>query len=435
MRSTELTLPGFVHDDCSAIHPLALASPFFRRIPLSDLGLEWIHPPAALAHPLDGGQAVILYPNLERTVQDVGRKEAKAYLRMMNPLVRDWEKIIREFLGPLSLPRHPLAMARFGLLALRSAKGLATTALHGEKTRALFAGSAAHSMMPLEGSATAAIGLMEMVLAHALGFPMAKGGSQNIAEALSSHLRSLGGTIETNREIKSLGELPPACATLLDITPRQLLNIGGERLPARYRRQLERFRYGPGVFKIDWALDGPIPWTAPGVEQAGTIHLGGTLEEIAAAERAVWNGDHPDRPFVILAHQTPFDPSRAPPGKHTAWAYCHVPSGSTMNMTRQIESQVERFAPGFRDLILDRHTRNAAAMEAYNPNYVGGDINGGVQDLRQLFTRPVPRWVPYSTPVEGLYLCSSSTPPGGGVHGMCGFFAARAALRRAGRNP
>jgi phytoene dehydrogenase-like protein len=284
-------------------------------------------------------------------------------------------------------------------------------------------------MMPLEGWATAGIGLIQTVLAHAVGFPMARGGSQVMAGALASYLRSLGGEMETGSEVRSLGDVPPARAVLMDVTPRQLLRIAGDRLPARYRRQLARFRYGPGVFKVDWALDGPIPWSAPEVNRAATVHLGGRLEEIAAAERAVWRGEHPERPFVILVHQTPFDPSRAPAGKHTAWGYCHVPNGSTVDMSDRIESQVERFAPGFRDLILARHARNAAEMEAYNPNYVGGDINGGVQDLRQLFTRPAPRLVPYSTPVKGLYLCSSSTPPGGGVHGMCGVFAARAALR------
>ncbi len=431
MRSAELTLPGFVHDICSAIHPFGMASPFFRRIPLSTHGLEWVQPPAPFAHPLDGGRAAVLERALDKTV-DGATREGKAYLDLMAPLVRDWEKLIHEFLGPLRPPRYPFAMARFGLLALRSARGLAESALHGEATRALFAGSAAHSMMPLENRATAAIGLIEAVLAHAVGFPMAKGGSQQIADALGSYLRSLGGTIETGNEVRSLDDLPPARAVLMDVTPRQLLHIAGDRLPARYARKLEQYRYGPGVFKVDWALDGPIPWSAPAVGRTATIHLGGTLEEIAAAERAVWEGEHPQRPFVILAHQSPFDPSRAPAGKHTAWGYCHVPNGSTVDMTDLIEAQVERFAPGFRDLILARHVRNAQEMEAYNPNYVGGDINGGVQDLGQLFTRPVARLVPYSTPIDGLYLCSSSTPPGGGVHGMCGYFAARAALRAMG---
>lgn len=428
MRSAELTLPGYVHDICSAIHPFGLASPFFRRLPLSEHGLEWVQPPAPFAHPLDRGRAAVLERSLEKTV-DATTQEGKAYLNLMAPLVRDWEKLIHEFLGPLRPPRHPIAMARFGLLALRSARGLAESSLPGEDLQALFAGSAAHSMMPLDKWATAAIGLMEAVLAHAVGYPLAKGGSQKIADALASYLRSLGGAIETGNEVTSLDDLPTARAVLMDITPRQLLRIAGDRLPSRYARKLENFRYGPGVFKVDWALDGPIPWEAPDVARTATVHLGGTLDEIAEAERAVWDGKHPEQPFVILVHQTPFDPSRAPAGKHTAWGYCHVPNGSTVDMTAQIEAQVERFAPGFSDLILARHTRNAAEMEAYNPNYVGGDINGGVQDLKQLFTRPVPRLVPYSTPVKGLYLCSSSTPPGGGVHGMCGFFAARAALR------
>ncbi len=433
-RSAELTLPGFVHDICSAIHPLALASPIFRRIPLSEHGLEWIHPPAPMSHPLDGGHAAVLERSLERTVEGMGA-EGEAYLRLMAPLVRNWEKLIHEFLGPLRPPRHPLAMMQFGLLALRSANGLARAKLKGELTRALFAGAAAHAMLPLETLATSAVGLIESALGHAVGFPMAKGGSQRIADAMASYLRSLGGEIQPSFEVTSLDDVPPARTLVMDITPRQLLRIAGDRLPGRYRRQLEGFRYGLGVFKVDWALAGPVPWAAEATGRAATIHVGGTLEEIAAAERAPWNGEHPERPFVILVHQTPFDPSRAPAGKHTAWGYCHVPNGSTVDMTERIERQIERFAPGFRDLILARHTYNTTEMEAYNPNYVGGDINGGVQDLRQLFTRPVPRLIPYSTPVEGLYLCSSSTPPGGGVHGMCGHFAARAALRELNAAP
>ncbi len=428
MRSEERTLPGFVHDTCSAIHPLSLASPFFRTLPLSEHGLEWIQPVVPLAHPLDDGTAVAQQRSIEGTSQGLGAG-GDSYRRLMSPLIKDWEKIILDTLAPLRFPRHPLAITRFGLRALRSARGLAGSALEGERAQALFAGMAGHSMMPLEQSLTAAFGLIELILGHAVGWPLARGGSQSIANALASYFCSLGGEIQTDWMVESLDQLPPARAVLLDVTPRQLLRIAGDRLPSAYRDRLARYRYGPGVFKLDWALDGPIPWRAEVCAQTATLHVGGTLEEIAEAERAVWKGEHPERPFVILAQQSPFDPSRAPEGKHTAWAYCHVPSGSTFDMTERIEAQIERFAPGFRDRILGRCGMSALDMEAYNPNYVGGDINGGVQDLRQLYTRPVARRVPYSTPVKGLYLCSSSTPPGGGVHGMCGYHAAQAALR------
>jgi phytoene dehydrogenase-like protein len=427
-RTAELTLPRFVHDICSAIHPLGVGSPFFRGLPLDQFGLEWVFPSAELAHPLDNGPAVVIERSVQTTAQHLST-DARAYRTILGPLVSQHDRILREFLGPLRLPRYPLTLAHFGLLALWPASTLAKLAFRNERTRAVFAGMAAHSIMPLEWPTTAAFGLMLTILAHAVGWPMARGGSQKITNALAAYLGSLGGKIETGRTVQTLDELPTARATLLDITPRQLIRIAGERLPSGYRRALERYRYGPGVCKIDYALDGPIPWRDPECCRAATVHLGGTLAEIAVGERAIWRGEHPEKPFVLLAQHTLFDPSRAPTGKHTAWAYCHVPHGSTVDMTAQIEAQIERFAPGFRELVLARHVRTAQQYERYNPNYIGGDINGGVQDLTQLFTRPVARLVPYSTPLKGIYLCSSSTPPGGGVHGMCGFFAAQAALR------
>lgn len=432
VRSEELTLPGFVHDTCSTVHALALLSPFLRTLPLAENGLELVHPEAPLAHPLDGGEAVILERSVEETARSLG-DDGRAYRRLLEPLVRSSDALARELLGPLRPPRHPFLMGRFGLSAIRSAAGLARARFEGERARALLAGSSAHSMLSLGAPGSAAFGLVLALSAHAVGWPVARGGSQRLADSLASYLRSLGGRIETGRTIESIDELPAAGATLLDVTPRQLLHLAGSRLPSRYRSRLGRYRYGPGVFKLDWALDGPIPWAAPEVFRAGTVHLGGTLEEIAASEEAAATGRHCERPFVLLVQPSLFDSARAPAGKHTAWAYCHVPSGSTRDMTDAIEAQVERFAPGFRDLVIGRSTLDPAEVELRNPNYVGGDINGGVQDLRQLFTRPVARRVPYSTPVPGLFICSSSTPPGGGVHGMCGYWAARAALRQTGR--
>ena len=428
-RTAELTLPGFHHDVCSAIHPLGRASPFFRWIPLHEHGLKWIHPQAALAHPLDDGAVVLVSQDLRTTAAGLGR-DGDSYLRLLEPLVRNWQSLIGEMLGPLQLPRHPFLLARFGLLATRSARGLATARFRDAPARALFGGLGGHSMLPLESKLSAAAGLAVGVLAHAVGWPMAAGGSQKITDALAGLLRSLGGQIVTGKRISALDELPPARAIFFNTSPKQLIQIAGERLPSGYRKRLERFRYGPGVFKVDWALDGPVPWAAEACRQAATLHLGGELEEIAEAEAAVARGEHPERPFIIFAQQSLFDPSRAPLGRHTAWGYCHVPNGSTADMTDRIEAQIERFAPSFRERILARHTRNSVEMEAYNPNYVGGDINSGIEDWRQLWTRPVARLSPYTTPVSGLYLCSSSTPPGGGVHGMCGYHAARAALKR-----
>ncbi len=429
MRSAELTRPGFVHDVCSAIHPMALGSPFLRELPLAEHGLELIHPPSPLAHPFDDGTAAILERSVEATAEGLGA-DGESYRRLMGPLAGAADAVIGDVFGPLRAPRHPVATARFGLVGLRSAKGLATRRFETERARGLFAGVAAHSMLPLTSPITAAAVLVLGLMAHAFGWPLARGGSQRIADAMGSHLRELGGEIATSHPVSSIAELPPSTAILFDLTPRQVLGIAGDRLPARYRRRLARYRYGPGVCKLDWALDAPIPWRAESCGRAATVHLGATLEEIARSEAEVWQGRHPERPYVLLAQQSPFDPTRAPGGKHTAWAYCHVPSGSPQDMSERIEAQVERFAPGFRDLILDRNVITATEIETYNANYVGGDINGGVQDIRQLVTRPTARLVPYATPARGVYICSSSTPPGGGVHGMCGYFAAQAALRR-----
>ena len=429
VRSAELTLPGFVHDVCSAIHPIGAASPFLQTLPLADHGLEFIQPPVPLAHPLDDGTAVLLERSLDETAAGLVEDD-DAYRRVVAPLVDAWEKLERSLLGPLvHLPRHPLAFARFGLQALRSANGSANGLFTGERARALFAGCAAHGILPLHQAATASFGLVFLAVGHVHGWPIARGGSQKIADALASHLRSLGGEIETRAPVTSLDELPSARAVLCDVTPRQLIRLAGERLPARYRRALERFRYGPGAFKVDFALDGPIRWRAPECARTACLHLGGTIEEIAESERAPWEGREAERPFLIVAQQSLHDDARAPEGKHTAWAYCHVPNGSTTDMTERIELQIERFAPGFRDRVLARHVLSPADLERHNANYIGGDINGGAQVLTQMLARPALRPVPYSTPVPGLFLCSASTPPGGGVHGMCGHLAARAALR------
>lgn len=427
-RSSELTLPGFLHDICSAIHPLGVASPFFRSLNLAGHGLEWVYPPASLAHPLDDGTAVVLERSVDATGETLGG-DAAAYRKLMAPLIGDWDNLSADLLGRLRPPRHPLALSRLGRQAVRSACGLAESRFDGERARALFAGLGAHSIMPLERPSSAAVGLVLGIVGHAFGWPMARGGSQKIADALGACFLSLGGQITTGRRVESIDDLPRSRAVLLDVTPRQLAGIAGHRLPAAYRRQLKAHRYGPGVFKVDWALDAPIPWKAAECARAATVHIGGTMEEIAASEHAVWVGAHPERPFVLLAQQTLFDPTRAPAGKHTAWGYCHVPNGSMFDMTQRIEAQVERFAAGFRDGVIGRSVMSPADLEDYNPNYVGGDIAGGLQSLWQLFARPALTRRAYSTPAKGLYICSSSTPPGAGVHGMCGYHAARAALR------
>ncbi|MDB5078506.1 MAG: NAD(P)/FAD-dependent oxidoreductase [Chloroflexi bacterium] len=428
-RTAELNLPGFRHDICSAVHPLGLGSPFFQSLPLAQFGLEWIFPPAALAHPLDDGTAAVLYRSVEETARTLG-PDGAAYTRLLGPLAADWSKLAPALLGPLSIPRHPLALARFSMHAWRSAQGLARSRFKHATARAFFGGMSAHSILPLEKSPSAAFGLVLASLGHAVGWPIPRGGSQQIAEALAAYLRSLGGEIITGQTVESVDDLPPARTVLLDITPRQVLKVARHHLSTGYQRGLERFRYGPGIFKIDYALSGPVPWAAPGCAEAGTLHLCGTLEEVVEAERAATQGRLTEKPFVLVTQPSRFDPTRAPAGQHTLWAYCHVPNGSTHDMSEAITAQIERFAPGFRQLILARSTMNTAEVERYNPNYIGGDINGGTQDWFQLFTRPMPRISPYSTSNPKLFICSSSTPPGGGVHGMCGFFAAKEALKK-----
>jgi len=425
-RSAELTLPGFTHDICSAVHPLAAASPAFAAMPLADHGLQWIYPSIPVAHPLDGGSAVAADTSIDTTAARLG-SDGASYRRIVTPLVRRWRQLLDDILAPVHLPAHPLLLARFGLLALPSAATVARKRFCGESARALFAGMAAHSIVPLDMRGSAAVGWVLTLAAHAVGWPIARGGSQSIANALASYFQSLGGTIHTSHEVRSVRDLPGASLILCDVTPRQFLRIAANRLPESYCRKLERYRYGPGVFKIDWALSSPIPWTNPDCARAGTVHLGGTLDEIAASERAAWNGESCERPFVLLSQPSLFDSSRSPAGRHTAWAYCHVPHASTEDRTAHIESQVDRFAPGFRQTILARHTMSPAQLESHNANLVGGDISGGASTLRQLFLRPTASL--YRTPDPKLFLCSASTPPGAGVHGMCGYHAAVRALR------
>jgi phytoene dehydrogenase-like protein len=425
-RTADLTLPGFLHDVCSSVHPMGILSPFFRTLPLAEYGLEWIHPGVPLAHPMDDGAAVTLERSVKATATHLGA-DGDPYTHVMAPIVANWPKLEPLVLGMQRIPRHPITDAHFGMYAMRSASALARSSFKGPRARTLFAGLAAHSILPLEQIPSAAFGLVLAAAAHTVGWPIARGGSQKITDALASYLRSLGGEIITNSPVESLEQLPPARILLCDVTPRQLLRIAGPRFTAGFRKGLERFRYGPGVCKLDWALDGPIPWTAEACGRAGTVHLGGTLEEIEASERAPWRGETSARPFVLLAQPTLFDPSRAPAGKHIAWAYCHVPNGSTEDTTEEIESQVERFAPGFRARILKRSVMVAGNLHLHNANLVGGDITGGASTLRQLIFRPT--WRRYGTSAKGVYICSASTPPGGGVHGMCGHLAARRALQ------
>ncbi|UFS72137.1 NAD(P)/FAD-dependent oxidoreductase [Geomonas sp. RF6] len=427
-RTEPLTLPGFLHDVCSAIHPLAASSPFFRELPLERFGLRWIDPPAALAHPLDDGTTVLLMRDIEGTVASLDGKDAAPYRKIFAPLTEKWDGLSRDLLAPVHLPRHPLAMARFGMHALLPATSFLHNAFSGTRARALIAGMCAHSFLPLEQAGSASFGLVLGTLGHFAGWPVAAGGSGRLSAALAKYLEHLGGKILVGRRVANVDEFPAASLKILDITPRQLLALAGHRFPERYREKLGRYRYGPAVFKIDWALDGPIPWRDPACLHSATVHLGGTLEEIAASEREVWRGGHPERPFVLVAQQSLFDPERAPKGKHTGWAYCHVPNGSRVDMTERIERQMERFAPGFRELILARQTRNSAGLQLYNENFVGGDVNGGVQDLAQIVRRPVAGPRPYATPDSTLFICSSSTPPGGGVHGMAGYHAARCVI-------
>jgi phytoene dehydrogenase-like protein len=428
-RTEELTLPGYVHDVCSAIHPLGVASPFFRELPLAQYGLEWVHAPTLLAHPFDDGSVATLERTLDATEKALGH-DGSAYRRLLDPFVARWDDLVHDALKPIRIPRYPFFMARFGLKALRSVEGLVRSRFQDDRTRALFAAVAGHCMLPLGWRGTASFGLMLCAAGHGVGWPLVRGGSRAISDALASYLRELGGVIETDAQVHDVRELPPARAVLFNVTPQQLLRIAGDRLPARYRRQLEGYRYGPGVFKVDWALSEPVPWKNARCSEAPVLHLAGSYDEVLAAERAPWEGRDEERPFVLFVQPSLFDRSRAPEGHHVGWAYCHVPRGSTTDMTEAVETQIERFAPGFRDTILARSVLAPADLEAHNANMVGGDINAGAQHLRQLFFRPVPRWNPYTTPVKEYYLCSASTPPGGAVHGMCGYHAANAALKR-----
>jgi phytoene dehydrogenase-like protein len=437
-RSAEVTQPGFVHDLGSAIHPMAAASPLFRELPLEDYGLSWVQPEVPFAHPLDGGRAAAMYRSLDRTAAALGTDGA-AYRRLLAPLVERWAALLDEILQPvLHVPRAPLLLARFGLRALAPATLLGRGLFGTDEARALWAGVAAHANLPLSAPASSAFGLVLNAVGHAVGWPFPEGGAGALTQALADYLRELGGTIETGAPVNDVAALPRARAVLLNLTPRQVLRVAGHRLPRRYARRLANYRYGAGAFKVDYALSDPIPWRAEACRRAGTVHVGGTLDEVAASEQAVADGRVPDRPYVLLAQHSRFDSTRAPDDQHTAWAYCHVPNGSPVDATDRIERQIERFAPGFRDTILDRHVMGPQALEAWNPNLVGGDINGGALDLQQVVARPVLRWTPYRLPAHTpsgaqLYLSSSSTPPGGGVHGMCGARAAQAVLSEAGQ--
>jgi phytoene dehydrogenase-like protein len=425
-RSAQLTLPGFVHDVGSAVHPMAVVSPVLRSLPLAAHGLEWLEPPSAFAHPLDPGRAIVVERSLDATAAALG-DDGGAYRRLVGGVVDRWPRLEAGIFNPLALPRRPFAMARFGLRALQSADRLARASFATAEARAAFAGIAAHGMLPLDRRPTAGFALVLGALAHVVGWQLPRGGAQEIVDALAAYVRSLGSEILTGVRVRTLDELPAARAVLCDLSPQPFLRVAGRRLPAWYRRKLEAYRYGMGAFKVDWALDAPIPWRAAGCARAATVHLGGTLEEIERSERDAWGGRPPERPYIILVQPTVVDPSRAPAGRHVAWAYCHVPNGSTFDMLPRMEAQIERFAPGFRDRVLARRVSTPADLERNNANLVGGDIGAGAATLGQLFARPT--WRGHRTPVPGLYLCSASTPPGVGVHGMCGALAAQRALR------
>lgn len=428
-RVAELTLPGFKHDYCSAVHPMGELSPYLKTLPLEKYGLTWIHPPASVAHPLDGEAAVILKKSVEETGADLGL-DAKAWARMVKPFIGRIDDLLADSLGPFSFPKNPFLLARFGMKAVMPATTLAKLQFKGHRARALFAGCAAHSLIPLEKPLSAAIGLVFAITGHVVDWPVPKGGSKYITGSLAAYLEDLGGEIQTSTWIKDLNQLPPAKVYLFDTDPLQVAQLGADLLPSSYTDRLKKYNFGPGAFKVDWALDGPIPWSDPRVLEASTVHLGGKIEELAAGERDAWYGRHNEAPFVLLCQQSQFDSERAPAGKHTGYAYCHVPNGSDRDMTEIIVNQVERFAPGFRDIILDTHVTYPSDFAQYNLNFVGGAITGGAADVTQLYTRPVARLDPYSTPHPQIFICSASTPPGGGVHGMCGYHAAKSALRR-----
>lgn len=432
MRTKELTLPGFHHDVCSAVHPMGLASPYLKTLPLHEHGLHWLHPQIPLAHPLDDGRAGVLHQSIDATCDAFGPTDGPRYRRFFEYLVNHSSDLYSDLLRPFSIPRHPFTVSRMGIGAALPATWFAHYFSTAE-ARALFAGNAAHSVLPLSAPLSSAIGLVLQVSAHAVGWPQAQGGSQSIANAMISLLKSLGGEVRCNVHVKSWKELPEAKAWLFDISPKNLASICADILPASYLRKLNAYRHGPGVFKVDYALSAPIPWKNADSRKAGTVHVGGTLEEIAASEKAAFTGQHTDKPFVLVSQPCVADPTRAPEGKHIAWAYCHVPNGSTQDMREIIDSQIERFAPGFKDTILSAATLNTEQVEAYNPNYIGGDIIGGITDWRQLFTRPAGLINPHATPNPKVYLCSASTPPGGGVHGMCGYWAAENVMRKLGK--
>jgi phytoene dehydrogenase-like protein len=428
-RSEQLTLPNFIHDVCSAVHPMGFISPFFKTLPLQEHGLEWIESPLALVHPFDHEPAAFLSKSIQQTAENLGQ-DKQAYLDLMIPFIKNSETLLTEILKPMRISKHPILMARFGLAAIRSASELANSKFKTDRTKALFAGCAAHSMVSLNKIATASFGISLAMVAHIVGWPIIKGGSQKLADCLEIYFRSLGGEIETARKVESLNLLPAAKVILLALTPRQVASVAADQLPQKFRNRLLKFQYGPGIFKIDWALNGPIPWKDPACSRSATLHLGSSFDEILESESNAWTGKISTKPFVIFAQQSLFDSSRAPAGKHTAWGYCHVPCGSTVDMTERIENQIERYAPGFKDLILARHTFNSVQLQQHNENIVGGDIAGGANDLMQIIARPVLKWDPYSTPNPRIFICSSSTPPGGGVHGMCGYNAANSALKK-----
>jgi phytoene dehydrogenase-like protein len=426
VSSAELTLPGFIHDVCSAVYPMAVASPFFRELELDDFGLQFIQPEAALAHPFDNGGAAVLTGSLEESLDQFG-DDAPAIQKLLGPLIKDWEQLSGDILRPLHFPAHPFELAAFGLKAIRSAQSLAYSRFKADKARGVFAGMAAHSILPLDRRGSASVGLIMWTMAHCGGWPIAAGGSQSITNALIAYLKQLGGDAFPARRIASLDELPQARAILLDLSPKQFISIARNRISSSERNSLEKVRYGPGTYKVDWALDAPIPWNAPQCALAGTVHIGGTLEEIAESEKAPWWGTPPPKPFILLSQPSLFDPTRAPQGKHTVWGYCHVPYAGKFDMLERIESQIERFASGFKSHVLARHVSPPAAMEKRNANLSGGDITLGAMTLNQIFFRPTRRM--YSTSIPRVYLCSAATPPGPGVHGMCGWAAAHRVLK------
>ncbi|MET0341863.1 MAG: NAD(P)/FAD-dependent oxidoreductase [Polyangiales bacterium] len=428
LSSDALTLPGFVHDRCAAIHTMGVISPYFTKLPLAEHGLRWAFPEASVAHPLDDRPAAMLEHSLEATAAGLGA-DARRYTRLLKPFLRAPEGLLADLMAPLGIPKHPFAMARFGFYALRPATWLARM-FRTVEARALLGGCAGHSILPFSNFGTGAFGLIFLLTGHMERWPAVEGGSEQLARALASYFVSKGGTIQTGLPVRSLADLPPSRVVLFDLSPKAISEIAGDALPARYRQRLGRYVYGPGLFKIDYALSGPIPWKDPSCARASTLHLGGTFEEIAASEAAVWRGEVPERPYLIVCQQSHFDASRAPAGQHTGYAYMHVPPGCDVDATAQLEAQIERFAPGFRDVVLARHVMKPRDFEAHNASYVGGAVTGGAALLSQLFTRPVARLDPYSTPNPKLFMCSHATPPGGGVHGMCGFHAAESAIRR-----